>query len=170
MLRRVISLSLIMAIVQTGCASVHRHGHGGKLVAAIDSDRTGRRMTYTAEYDADVALHRWGDAGSRRDRALRATVVDVVPVKRGETVGFEWRPPEQYIAYAGDRRIELQPGRYCWHVTVDTERSTGKHFWREAGEVGEATAQTVLIGVAIGVGVVAAVGLIFISHADLDGD
>jgi hypothetical protein len=96
--------------------------HEGPLVAAY---RPGTAAGVTpAPYDATYALYRWPDPP--QDPATAAGELSglrgLSRVVGQEPVGFESGTDGQLLAVAGAQKLPLPPGRYCWHITPDTER------------------------------------------------
>ena len=57
---------------------------------------------------------------------------------RGARVGFAKGEEGQLFAVAGNEKLALPAGRYCWHLTPESEPSGGQKALWAANDAGEA--------------------------------
>lgn len=135
MTRSVLALGLVLFLV-TGCCDNH-HCHGGKLVC--EHAHKGKPSVDSAPYKATYALYGWRKPpdGSHPEKWIADHEVDQLYVRgleRADKVGFERDSSGQLFAVAGEEKIPLPAGRYCWHVTQETEYRGLERVLHEAGE------------------------------------
>jgi hypothetical protein len=116
----------LLLCLATGCMSANSHCHGGALVSdcRIEDQATTTIVPYTATY----ALYQWKGPPAGQPPPIswsadeHAKVIYVRSLEQQDQIGFEKGNNEQLFAVAGEEKIPLDPGRYCWHVTEATER------------------------------------------------
>jgi hypothetical protein len=136
--------------------------HNGKLVAEFrPGDRAG---AVAVPYAADYAMFRWpaAAAGGHPEAATPGPPAGQPWAWRGllpgDRVGFERGADRQLLAVAGPEKIPLPDGRYCWHITPETEYRGLGLVRLEAGEVlralltapGEAVSQVLFLLLLLG--------------------
>jgi hypothetical protein len=152
MLPRVIVCALaVVALV--GCCS-NPHGHSGQLVAELNPSE--KAATETAPYKATYVLYRWrnppeGAAPETWTADEEVERLYLRGLRRWDKVGFERNDKGQLFAVAGEEKIPLQDGHYCWHITPETEYRGMERILHEAGEnvVSIAALPFVVVGSAV---------------------
>jgi hypothetical protein len=134
--RRLTVCLLLVAVPAAGCVS-NPHVHGGKLVAEHlpGEDPAVTRTPYKATY----VLHQWQEPP--RDAPPHTWVPEkqvnelyVRGLGRWDPVGFEKGADGQLLAVAGREKIPVPEGRYCWHVSPETEYQGAQRILHETGE------------------------------------
>jgi hypothetical protein len=122
MVRPVFVAALAACLVAAGCAT-NPHSHGGSLV--VEHHPGDKEAVTSAPYKADYVLYRWpspppGPPPHDWRPEREATEFYVRGLEGGTPVGF--RADEHgIVAVAGQERIPLEEGRYCWHISSDTQ-------------------------------------------------
>lgn len=139
--RSLIVCALVVAVLTAGCVS-NPHSHGGKFIAEHRPGETPE--TAETPYKAVYALYHWQEPP--QDAPPHTWLPDqqvaelfVRGLAREDKVGFEKGTNGELIAVAGNEKIPLEDGRYCWHITADSEYRGTQRLWHETGE----TARTV---------------------------
>src|SRR5436309_152502 len=153
---------LLLALLG-GCQAVNPHGHGGEFVA---EHRPGEGPALgSAPYRAVYTLFRWDpppeDPPAHTWLADRqVTELYVRGLARRDPVGFEKDKEDHLVAVAGAEKIPLPEGRYCWHITPDSEYRGAQRLLHEAGENALAVVELPvgLVGVALVVPTLVVVG------------
>jgi hypothetical protein len=119
-----------------GCCS-NPHGHGGQLVTELGP--ADRPAVDAAPYKATYALYRWRKPpeGTVPQKWIPDQEVEQLYLRglaRWDKVGFERNDGGQLFAVAGEEKIPLPDGHYCWHVTPETEYRGMERILHEAGE------------------------------------
>jgi hypothetical protein len=102
-----VGLALAAALVG-GCA------RGPRDRPIADHRPGGPSAATPAPYRADYALY-------RRDGAPNGAAVLWRGLAEGEAVGFETNAEGALAAVAGQERVPLAEGDYCWSITPETE-------------------------------------------------
>jgi hypothetical protein len=136
MVRRAIGLVLIFSTSIAGCVS-DSHLHGGKLIAehnpgdCPDSCRTPYQATYVLHHwqqpPAEEPPHTWIPERQVEELYVRG-------LGRWEPIGFGKDADGNLVAVAGHEKIPLAEGRYCWHISRDTEYHGAARVMNEACE------------------------------------
>jgi hypothetical protein len=123
MAKRSIACVLIVAILTSGCLS-NSHLHGGKLVAehnpgeSLDQSHTPYQATYVLyhwlEPPTGAPPHTWIPEQQVEELYVRG-------LGRWEPIGFEKDADGNLVAVAGKEKLPLAEGRYCWHISSETE-------------------------------------------------
>jgi hypothetical protein len=143
------------------------HGHCGQLVAEL-----GPRDTPAADgapYKATYALYRWRKPpeGAVPQTWVADQEVDQLylrGLRRGDKVGFERDGSGQLFAVAGEEKIPLADGHYCWHITPETEYRGMERVLHEAGEntLAAVGLPFSVVGAAVVVAMLPLIGLVFL--------
>src|SRR5262249_15562292 len=118
MRRQVIVVALILSFA-CGCAH-NPHGHSGELVAEY---RPGKEPEVEhAPYKAAYALYQWPKPPESPPPHTwypehHAVEIFVRGLSKSDAVGFEKGEGGNIVAVAGDEKIVLEEGAYCWHIT-----------------------------------------------------
>jgi hypothetical protein len=82
-------------------------------------------------------------------------------LSRKDKVGFERDDKGQLFAVAGDEKIPLADGRYCWHITPETEYRGTERILHETGEiiVDIATLPFAVVGAVVTVATISVAGV-----------
>jgi hypothetical protein len=136
MAKRAFACVLIFSTLISGCVS-NSHLHGGKLVAehqpgdAPDKCRTPYKATYVLyhwqEPPAGAPPHTWIPEQQVEELFVRG-------LGRWETIGFEKDADGKLLAVAGNEKIPLAEGRYCWHISTESEYRGVARVMNEASE------------------------------------
>jgi hypothetical protein len=126
----------LAVVAFVGCCS-NPHGHSGQLIAELSPAEKG--TTETAPYKATYALYRWRNPpeGTPPERWVADEEVERLYLRglcRYDKVGFERDDKGQLFAVAGEEKIALPDGHYCWHITPETEYRGMERILHEAGE------------------------------------
>ena len=158
--RKVLACSLLLVLV-AGCATFNPHSHGGHFVCECKADD--KPDTSPAPYKATYVLYYWR-APPKDQPPPQTWIADQEVVQlyvrgldRGDNIGFEKNDKGELFAVAGLEKIALEPGRYCWHVSQDTEYR-GLHL--AVHELGESVRDTVDAIIALPMGIVLVILLI----------
>jgi hypothetical protein len=132
--RALICSSAVMALI--GCCS-NPHGHSGQLVSELSP--TEKPALEAAPYKATYALYRWNNPpeGTPPERWVADEEVERLYLRglcRYDKVGFERDEKGQLFAVAGEEKIPLADGHYCWHITPETEYRGMERILHETGE------------------------------------
>jgi hypothetical protein len=137
-------------IAMAGCCS-NPHGHGGLLVADLHPAEAPE--VESAPYKATYALYRWRKPpeGTVPEKWIADQEVEQLYLRglcRRDKVGFERDDKGQLFAVAGEEKIPLPDGHYCWHITPETEYRGLERILHETGEniVELATLPFVIVG------------------------
>jgi hypothetical protein len=119
-----------------GCCS-NPHSHGGELVANLGPKESA--AVEDAPYKATYALYHWRQPpdGVIPQKWTAEDQVEELYVRglcRRDKVGFERDDKGQLFAVAGDEKIPLPDGHYCWHITPETEYRGMARALHETGE------------------------------------
>jgi hypothetical protein len=136
MAKRAIGLMLILSTLVSGCAG-NPHVHGGKLVAEHKPGDSPENSH--TPYQATYVLHHWHEPppGAPPHTWIPERQVEELYVRglgRWEPIGFEKDAGGNLIAVAGQEKIPLAEGRYCWHISQDTEYHGAARVMNEACE------------------------------------
>jgi hypothetical protein len=136
MARKLVAGVLIASMLIAGCAG-DSHLHGGKLIAehkpgdSPDRTHTPYRATYVLyqwlEPPADKPPHTWIPEREAAECYVRG-------LGRWETIGFDKDANGGLVAVAGAEKIPLADGRYCWHISTETEYRGLPRVLHEIGE------------------------------------
>jgi hypothetical protein len=123
MARKLLILVQIACLLVAGCVS-NPHLHGGKLIAECRAEDSPAQTR--TPYKATYVLHEWpqmpeGPPPKNWVAEQQVTEMYVRGLDRGETIGFEKDGQGNLFALAGQEKIALPPGRYCWHISPETE-------------------------------------------------
>jgi hypothetical protein len=135
--RLLAAVLLLPLALGAGCMAPNPHHHGGEFVAEY---RPGEKAeATTAPYQATYALYEWpkppeGPAPHTWNPDTQATELYVRGLDRCDKVGFEKSDKGELLAVAGEEKIPLEPGRYCWHITTATEYHGVQRVLHETGE------------------------------------
>lgn len=113
------------------------HCHSGQLVADLGPNE--HPSVEAAPYKATYALYRWRKPpeGAAPEHWVAEEEVERLYLRglcRRDKVGFERDDKGQLFAVAGDEKIPLVDGHYCWHITPETEYRGMERILHEAGE------------------------------------
>jgi hypothetical protein len=136
-MRRTVTIPLLaVTLLTAGCAS-NPHHHGGQLVAEYHPGDEPK--TTCAPYKATYVLYHW--PAPPTDPAPHTWVPEKEVVElyvrglgRHDTVGFEKNSDGELQAVAGEEKILLDDGRYCWHISSDTEYRGFARLFHETQE------------------------------------
>jgi hypothetical protein len=128
--------SALTLLALAGCAS-NPHSHGGQLVADIGP--ADKPDVDTAPYKATYVLYHWRKPpeGTIPEKWIPEQEVEQLYLRgldRYDKIGFERDSKGQLFAVAGDEKIPLPDGRYCWHITQETEYRGLERILHETGE------------------------------------
>ena len=145
MRRLIVGVTLLMV---AGCTSPNPHCHGGSFVCEC---RAGDKPeASTAPYKATYVLYQWRTPppGEPAPRTWigehEVTELYIRGLDRGDAIGFEKGDKDQLFAICGCERIPLEPGRYCWHISLDTQPSGFRQAVHELCETCQEIVTTVL--------------------------
>jgi hypothetical protein len=134
--RKLLAIALSVLLIGPGCAN-NPHGHSGKLIAEhTPGDCPEQTVT---PYKAVYVLFRWNnppDGPPPRDWIPEKEVVELYTrgLARWQSIGFQKDKDGKLVAVAGEEKIPLEDGRYCWHISPDTEYHGAARLAHEAGE------------------------------------
>jgi hypothetical protein len=145
--RKLTAWFALLATILHGCANVS-DCHHGLLIAEYRANEVAE--TKQAPYAANYALYRWdgpayaasphpqtASSDGANTCGLRATF----HVARGEPVGFVKGETGELVAVAGKDRVVLSAGRFCWHLTPESEPTAGEKFLLALHDTGTVSAQ-----------------------------
>lgn len=132
---RLLACALVL-LVLAGCCS-NPHCHGGQLISDLGPSETA--AVETAPYKATYALYHWRKPpeGTVPQKWVAEQEVEQLYLRglaRGDNVGFERDEKGQLFAVAGEEKIPLPDGHYCWHITPETEYRGLERVLHEIGE------------------------------------
>jgi hypothetical protein len=136
MARNLLILSLIVCLLLQGCMS-NPHLHGGQMVAECHGgDCPSETRT---PYKATYVLYQWQDPPDGpppKSWVAEQHVAEMYirGLDRGEKIGFEKDAQGNLSALAGQEKIALPPGRYCWHISQETEYRGAACILHETGD------------------------------------
>ncbi len=118
-----------------GCAHTS-HPHGGKLLAEYKPGDDPE--TVSVPYQANFVLYHWPKPPKNPPphKWIPEQEVGELFVRgltRHEQIGFE-KDDCQLFAIAGEEKILLEEGRYCWHIHPSSEYRGIKWVLHETGE------------------------------------
>jgi hypothetical protein len=123
MSKRAMACVLVFTTLISGCLS-DPHMHGGKLVVEHNpGDNPDHSYT---PYPATYVLYHWLEppAGAPPHTWIPEQHVEELYVRglgRWETIGFDKDANGNLVAVYGKVKIPLAEGRYCWHISQETE-------------------------------------------------
>lgn len=137
MLRKALAACLMTVFFLSGCAHHNSHPHGGRMVAEYcpGKDAEVTKTPYQATYvlyhwpkpPCDPPPHKWVPEHEVVEMFVRG-------LGKRACIGFEKDSDGKLFAVAGDEKIGLEAGRYCWHIHPTTEYTGMKWFAHETGE------------------------------------
>jgi hypothetical protein len=144
---------LILALFNAGCLS-NPHAHGGKLINQYSPGET--PTVSETPYRATYVLYQWqkppeGPPPHTWMAEHEVLELFVRGLGKAESLGFEKGEKDELMAVAGSEKIPLEPGRYCWHISTESEH-------RGLVRMAEATGETVRCVVEVPVAGAVAVG------------
>ena len=121
---RKLIVGLLMATLLAGGCAGNSHSHSGELIAEHTPDSTPE--VTEVPYRATYALYQWahppeGPPPRTWIPEHEVTELYVRGLSGSDKVGFEKGENGELRAVAGDEKIPLEPGHYCWHITPETE-------------------------------------------------
>lgn len=129
--------ALLGLILLGGCSHSGLHPHGGKMIAEYKpcEDAQVKKTPYQANY----VLYHWPKPPCDPPPQKWIPENEVIEVfVRGlgkrQPIGFEKAKDGQLFAVAGDEKISIEMGRYCWHIHPSTEYRGLKWFVHETGD------------------------------------
>jgi hypothetical protein len=130
-------LACALALLALAGCCTNPHFHSGELVTNLDPGDT--PDVDRAPYKATYALYRWRKPpeGTIPVKWIPEQEVDELYVRglcRFDKIGFERDADGKLFAVAGDEKIPLEDGRYCWHITPETEYRGMERILHETGE------------------------------------
>jgi hypothetical protein len=137
--RKSSTVLLLAALLAAGCTTTNPHSHGGQIVCEHHPDD--KPDTTTAPYKATYVLHQWKlppqDQPPPHYWSAEHEVAELYlrTLEEGEKVGFEKGDKGELFAVAGNEKILLEPGRYCWHISPGTQRGAFRQALATTGEV-----------------------------------
>jgi hypothetical protein len=136
MARKALAAVLIFCTLLGGCVT-NPHMHGGQFVAEYKPDECPpqTRTPYAATY----VLYQWLDPppGAPPHTWVPEREVAEMYIRglgRHESIGFDKDANGGLVAVAGNEKIPLPEGRYCWHISVETEYRGGARVMHEVCE------------------------------------
>lgn len=154
---------IIVATTLSGC--VHNsHSHGGHLIsdyAPGDNAKT-RKTPYRATY---VLMHRPSPPTNPPPHTWnpdqQVCELYVRTLKKREKIGFEKDSDGKLFAVAGEEKILLEDGKYCWHVSSQERFPMAKWMIAETNDtvLGIVTLPFSLVALALVVPMLALAGL-----------
>jgi hypothetical protein len=119
-----------------GCAA-NPHSHGGKFISEYNSGSS-PDLGWTP-YQATYVLQQWRprpDDPPPQSWIPEQEVQELYTrgLARWKRIGFEKDDHGKLFAVAGDEKIALEDGRYCWHISSDTEYRGAMRVLNETGE------------------------------------
>jgi hypothetical protein len=135
MVRPALAGAMVACLFVAGCAT-NPHSHGGTLV--VEHHPGDKEEVASAPYKADYVPYRWpgpppGPPPHDWRPEREATELYMRGLERATPVGFE-ADANGVVAVAGEERIPLEEGRYCWHISSDTQYRGGALVLHELGE------------------------------------
>ncbi len=137
MFRRKLVLPLVCAALLTGCAQQATHTHGGRMVAEYcpgkepEVSKTPYAATYVLYHwpkpPCDPPPHKWVPEHEVAEMFVRG-------LGKHDPIGFEKGSDGKIVAVAGEEKITVDDGHYCWHIHPTTEYTGFKWFVQESGE------------------------------------
>ena len=124
-------------ILLTGCAHESPAPSSGRLIAEYVPDK--EVNVSNAPYQASYVLRHWpappSDPPPQR-WIPEEQVVDlfVRGLDKRQPVGFEKTDDGKLLAIAGEEKITLAPGHYCWHIHPSSEYTGLQWFIHETGD------------------------------------
>ena len=124
-MRKTVTVCLLVAALLTaGCLGSPHHHHGGQLVAEYHPGD--KPETTSAPYKATYVLYHWPAPPTDPPPHTWVPEKEVVELyvrglSRHDPVGFAKTDAGQLQAVAGEEKILLDDGRYCWHISPETE-------------------------------------------------
>src|SRR5581483_4831397 len=93
----------------------------------------------SAPYKATYALYHWrkppeGEPPQTWVPEQEVEQLYLRGLSKGDKVGFERDDKGRLFAVAGEEKIPLPDGRYCWHITPETEYRGLERVLHETGE------------------------------------
>ena len=150
--RTLLACSLLL-LALAGCACRNPHCHGGRLILEHACDATPE--TKKTPYAATYVLYHWrtppkdGPAPPRWIAEEECKELYVRSLDRGDKIGFE-KKDDKLFAVAGGEKIELEPGRYCWHISPATQLRGVRAVLHDAYEAFKDMV-ALIIGVPVGI-------------------
>jgi hypothetical protein len=150
-----------LLLLTAGCASHNPHCHGGTFVCECRA--ADKAEATTAPYKATYVLYQWRNppAGEPAPRTWigehEVAELYIRGLDAGDAIGFEKGDKDQLFAVCGGEKILLEPGRYCWHITQETQPSG---FRQVVHEMCETTRDLVTTVLALPLGIVLLVLLV----------
>jgi hypothetical protein len=137
MFRKVLTGCLLGMGLLGGCAHQNLHPHGGRLIAEFkpgecpDVKKAPYQATYVLYHwpkpPCDPPPHKWVPEQEVVEMFVRG-------LTKRQPIGFEKGCDGKVFAVAGEEKIELDAGRYCWHIHPSTEYTGVKWLVQETGE------------------------------------
>ena len=136
MAKRAFACVLIFSTLIPGCVS-NPHLHGGKLVAEHNPGDPPEQCR--TPYQATYMLYHWQEppAGASPHTWIPEQQVEELYVRglgHWDKIGFEKDASGNLSAVAGNEKIPLAEGRYCWHISTQTEYRGVARVMNEASE------------------------------------
>jgi hypothetical protein len=134
--RKLIACAMAANMLVAGCLS-NPHAHSGKLIAEY---RPGEEpSTARTPYQATYALYQWRSPPTQPPPHTwipeqEITELYVRGLSRWKTIGFTRESDGALYATAGEEKIPLAEGHYCWHITPQTETHGLERVLSETGE------------------------------------
>jgi hypothetical protein len=137
MVRSVLAGGLLGMVLLGGCAHQNLHPHGGRMIAEFkpgecpEVKKTPYQATYVLYHwpipPCDPPPHKWVPEHEVVEMFVRG-------LGKRQPIGFEKGCDGKVFAVAGEEKIELDLGRYCWHMHPNTEYTGLKWLVHETGE------------------------------------
>jgi hypothetical protein len=145
--RKLLACALLL-VPLAGCATSNPHFHGGHFISEHKCDDCSE--TSTAPYNATYVLYQWRTPP--KDQPPPQTWIPdqevgqlyVRGLQRGDKIGFEKGDKDELFAVAGTEKITLEPGRYCWHISQETEYRGLALAVHEACDTFKETVETII--------------------------
>jgi hypothetical protein len=136
MLKKSFTGTLLIALFAAGCCH-NPHDHGGEFVVEYKPGNS--PDTTSAPYKANYALYQWsklpdGPPPQKWVPDHEVTELYVRGLSRWDKIGFEKGDQGKVVAVAGNEKIPLEDGHYCWHITPETEYHGSDRILHETGE------------------------------------
>ena len=153
--KKAFACKLLLLVLAAGCTNQNPHCHGGHFICEHRPQDT--PGTSTAPYKATYVLYQWRLPPQDQPAPHtwmpdhEATELYVRGLDGGEKIGFEKGEKDQLFAVAGCEKILLEPGRYCWHISPETEY---RGFQLALHEICETVKETVAAIIALPLGIV----------------
>jgi hypothetical protein len=127
---------MILTSLTAGCAS-NPHGHGGRFIAEYQPGE--HPCTTCTPYQAVYALYQWRKPPAETPPHTWIPEQEVAELYvrglgRWKPVGFEKGSNGELLAVAGDEKIPLEDGHYCWHITTASEDRGMQRILSDTGE------------------------------------